>query len=114
MRLNPRTSVSATLLLLALSACENGAPARPTPPLPCAYTLSATTLSIGPNGGSASISVTTASQCTWTAASGDAWIAVTSGASGTGTGTVTIGIAANPTTVDTPHSQRSSTTSVRC
>lgn len=83
-----------TALFIALAACEEGLPNEPTPV--CAYTLSATAVSVPAAGGSATIAVTTTSQCTWTASSDREWITVTAGASGTGSGTVTVAVGPNP------------------
>ena len=48
-------------------------------------------------GGSNSVTVTTASHCTWSAASDRGWMTISSGASGTGNGAVTVNVTANPT-----------------
>ena len=61
----------------------------------CTFTLSPTSISAGAAASTATITVTTGSACAWTAASNDAFITVTSGASGTGNGTVGVAIAAN-------------------
>jgi len=97
MRLNSGLLLGAALLV-TLSACNNGSPSGPTPPSTCTYTLSTTALSLGATGGQTSVTVTTGSTCTWTAASDRDWISVTSGATGTGTGSVAVGVAPNPTT----------------
>jgi uncharacterized protein GlcG (DUF336 family) len=60
------------------------------PPL----TLSATSQSFGPPGGSGSVNVI-GSGCGWTAASNVSWIKVTNGASGVGAGTVSYSVEAN-------------------
>jgi hypothetical protein len=61
----------------------------------CNFAAAPPTQNAGAGGGTASVSVTTASSCTWTAVSNAAWIVVTSGASGTGNGTVVLTVAAN-------------------
>lgn len=61
----------------------------------CTYGLSPASLSVGAAGGASSVAVSTSPGCTWTAASNDAWIAVTGGASGNGNGTVAVSVAAN-------------------
>ena len=61
----------------------------------CNYTISPTSQSFGPSGGSASVSVSTTAGCGWTAASNNSWIHVTSGSSGTGSGTVNYSVDAN-------------------
>lgn len=62
----------------------------------CASSINPTSQSIGAAGGAGSqISVTSPSGCAWTATTADAWISVTSGATGSGNGTVNFTIAAN-------------------
>jgi MYXO-CTERM domain-containing protein len=62
----------------------------------CTYALSPTSRSVPAGGGSVTVTVTApAADCAWTAASNDAFLTVSSGASGSGTGTVTILAAAN-------------------
>jgi hypothetical protein len=71
----------------------------PTPP-PCTYTITPTTYSTGPGGGiGPTVSVSAINGCTWTAASNDPWITVTSGAIGNGNGTVGFTVLANPSNV---------------
>lgn len=82
------------LLLGALVSCDGGSPTEPSP-APCTYSLSRTSLSFGASGGSEAITVTTQSQCTWTAASDRAWMTISSGGSGTGPGSVNVSVAAN-------------------
>src|SRR4029077_6426541 len=65
---------------------------------PCTFTVSPTALIPGAAASSSSSSVTTASGCSWTATSNDAWLTITSGASGSGNGTVAFSIAANTAT----------------
>lgn len=77
----------------ALLACDGNSPTEP--PRPCTFTLSPSSLSFGPSGGSSSVSVTTASNCTWSAASDRGWMSITTGANGTGNGVVQISVAAN-------------------
>jgi hypothetical protein len=83
-----------TALGLALAACSGSSPSRPTPG-PCTYTLSATALSFGASGGPGVVNVTTASHCTWSAASDKTWISITSGANGAGNGVVNVSLTAN-------------------
>jgi hypothetical protein len=61
----------------------------------CSYVLSATSLAVGAGGGSPTVTVTTDSACSWTAASNAAFITVASGASGTGNGTVTLNVSSS-------------------
>ena len=62
---------------------------------PCAFAIEPTNQSIAAGGGSATVNVTTAAGCSWTAASQSQWITVTNGASGNGNGAVALTIAAN-------------------
>ena len=67
---------------------------------PCAYSISPGSQKVNKEAGTGSVTVSTGSTCTWTAASNDSWITVTSGASGTGNGTVTFSYTANATDKD--------------
>lgn len=62
----------------------------------CTFTISPTSRSHTRNAETGSVSITTASGCSWTAVSNTAWITLTAGASGTGNGTVTYSITGNP------------------
>jgi endo-1,4-beta-xylanase len=62
----------------------------------CSYAIDPTSVSPPAEGASGTVAVTTDSWCSWTAASNDAWITVTGGASGTGDGTVSYSVAGNP------------------
>lgn len=77
-------------------ACGSKSPTQPSPPAACSFSLSSSSLSFGASGGSASITVSTGAQCTWTAASDRGWMSVGSGASGSGPGTVNVAVTANP------------------
>lgn len=62
----------------------------------CAFSLSATASpEIPASGGTGTVQVNTAPGCAWSAASGAAWVAITSGASGSGPGQVGFTVAAN-------------------
>lgn len=65
---------------------------------PCTFTLAPTSASVPSTASSASVSVTAASGCAWTAVSNSGFITVTSGASGSGNGAVGYNVAANTTT----------------
>lgn len=93
MRLNSRLLLGAAAFIV-FSSCEAASPNEPTPT--CTYVLSATSVSVPAAGGSATLAVTTTSQCSWTASSDREWIAVTTGATGTGSGTVTAVVSPNP------------------
>jgi len=53
----------------------------------CTYTISPTNQSFTSSGGIGSVSVTTQSNCTWSATSNASWITIISGSSGTSNGT---------------------------
>src|SRR5262245_5413649 len=63
----------------------------------CTFSLSGTDRSFDATGGTGSVTVTTSSDCAWTATSNASFLTITSGASGTGTGTVVFQVAANTT-----------------
>ena len=58
----------------------------------CNYGINPTHTSVAVVGGTASVQVTAAAGCTWTAVSHDSWIVVTNGAAGSGTGTVQLDV----------------------
>jgi glucose/arabinose dehydrogenase len=62
------------------------------PPV-CTYSINPTTASFGVSTGNGTVSVNAPAGCAWTAVSNDAWITVTSGASGSGNGTVGYSVA---------------------
>jgi len=63
----------------------------------CTYTITPTTYAAGPGGGPGpTASVSAVNGCTWTAASNDTWITVTSGSIGNGNGAVVFNVASNP------------------
>jgi hypothetical protein len=61
----------------------------------CQFVVAAPS-TVGPAGGAATVTVTAAAACGWTAASNVPWIAIASAAAGSGNGSVTLTIAANP------------------
>jgi hypothetical protein len=62
----------------------------------CTTTIAPPSQSVPAAGGpAASIAVTAASGCSWTATPSQSWISITSGASGTGSGTVGLSVTAN-------------------
>lgn len=61
----------------------------------CAYTVSASNLSFPASGGSGVISVSSASGCTWQAASSSSWVTLPGSVSGTGNGTVSFTLGPN-------------------
>ena len=81
---------SATIAGQTFSVTQDG--------VPCSYTLNPVSATLGPAAGSGTVGVTAQTGCSWTAASGAAWITVTSGASGSANGQVGFSVTANPTT----------------
>jgi hypothetical protein len=65
---------------------------------PCTYTLSPASVSVGSGGGAGDVTVTANNGCAWTAASGAAWLTISSATSGSGNGTVAYSVSANTTT----------------
>ena len=62
----------------------------------CKYAVTPNNIKVGSSSGATgTLSVTAGSSCSWTAASSEPWITITSGASGKGTGTVGYSVAAN-------------------
>jgi hypothetical protein len=59
----------------------------------CTYALSTTSVSIPANGGTATINITTTSNCNWFAVSNDGFIVLTTPSSGTGNGSVSFMLA---------------------
>jgi len=71
------------------------------PATTCTFAVVPGSASFAQSGGTASFNVTTASGCTWTATSPDAWVTITGGATGTGSAVVSIAVAANGGTART-------------
>ena len=65
-------------------------------PAPCNFSILPTSQMFLAAGGTGTVAVTVANLCTWTAVSNDAFITVTSGASGSGNGTVGYSVAVKP------------------
>jgi len=65
------------------------------PVVSCGATISPGSQTFGSGGGTATVSVTANSACSWTATSNASWLTVTSGATGTGAGTVTLSATPN-------------------
>ena len=64
----------------------------------CSFAVSPTTQAMAAGGDVATVSVTTASGCAWTATASISWITITSGGSGTGNGMVSYSVSANTST----------------
>ena len=61
----------------------------------CTFSLSANSIDIASGGGTASVNVTAAAGCEWTAVSSEPWITITGGQSGDGDGTVNFTVEPN-------------------
>lgn len=61
----------------------------------CTYPISPTTASIGNQGGSGTLTVTTQTGCPWISSSGASWFTITSGNQGAGSGTVSYSVTSN-------------------
>ena len=61
----------------------------------CSYTVSPLTVSLPSSAGTSTVAITTASGCTWSAASSATWLTLTPGSSGTGSGSVTFSVSSN-------------------
>ncbi len=83
----------------AAAACGSSATTSVTATAPsttrCQATLSASTANFGAAGGTGTLAVTVARECSWTATSQAAWIQLTAGTSGQGDGNVSFRVAAN-------------------
>lgn len=87
------------MLAGAAAACGSSATTTVTATAPsttrCQATLSASSANFGAAGGTGTLGVTVARECSWTATSQAAWIQLTSGTSGQGDGNVSFKVAAN-------------------
>jgi streptogramin lyase len=63
---------------------------------PCTYDIDPISRSVTSSAGFDGVYLITASGCSWTAASNDSWITITSGGNGSGNGTVSFSFSANP------------------
>ena len=70
-----------------------GSVSRIAPGMACAYAISPARETFPMAGGAASVTVTTAPACPWTAASNDTWITLSGAVAGTGNATVTYAVA---------------------
>ncbi len=61
----------------------------------CVFNISPSTQSFSGSGGTGSVAVTTANNCSWQSSSNVPWVTITSGASGNGPGTVGYSVQAN-------------------
>lgn len=95
-----RTLAQTVLIPLAffgLASCgDDGGPTTPSPT--CTYALSPASQAYGAEGGSGSVTITTAAGCAWSASGAPAWITVSGAANGTGPATLGYAVAANTDT----------------
>ena len=73
----------------------NSEQARVSQRAPCRYDMAPASQNIGSTGGVASVTVSSSSECPWTATVDVNWISLTSPATGSGTGTVTLAVRVN-------------------
>jgi BACON domain-containing protein/all-beta uncharacterized protein len=85
------------ILAIPLAGCGGDDPTEPTP-VPCSYTLSPTSRTIGSDGGTGVVTVTTRADCEWSAASGAPWVSISGGSTGKGPGSVSYAVAPNAET----------------
>jgi len=94
-----RWSASALLALvacLAVATCNGGSPNGPGPV--CNYAIAPASHNLGPDGGTATVTVTASAGCAWTATSAVPWLSIATGAAGTGNGSVVYTATANTST----------------
>ena len=93
------TSALGPVLLLGLSSCGGSAATTMTSPTSinrCAISMQGLDTPLPATGGTASISLTAARECAWSASVEGTWLSIKSGASGQGDGTVEFAATANP------------------
>jgi hypothetical protein len=66
----------------------------------CQPSFDGTRRSFGPEGGTSTVAVSVPRECSWSASSGAAWIAITAGAQGQGDGAITFRVDRNPDPVN--------------
>jgi hypothetical protein len=88
---NPGVARSGTATIAGQSLTMNQAASVAS----CTYSISPTTRNVAAGADSGTVSVTSASGCTWTASSNTPWLTIASGQSGTGNGTVAYAVQAN-------------------
>ena len=93
---NPGSSRTATIAVANQTVKITQQPRVSPPPAACSVSVTPTDLFLPASGtNSASISVSAASSCNWSATSNASWISLTAPTSGTGNGRVTFSVAAN-------------------
>jgi hypothetical protein len=91
---------AACLIAAACGSTTETSVTPPTAPTRCQATLGVPSTNFGPTGGTGTVAVNVARECSWSATSTASWISITGGQEGQGEGTVTfrIGENADPTT----------------
>ena len=93
MKIAHRCLAAILALSLAPLACSEKSPTEPSPA--CTFTLSATSLTVPAESSSASLTVDTAANCSWTVTSDRGWMTFSGTAARVGTGTVTATLTEN-------------------
>ncbi len=87
------------MIALIVHACGGSSSPLVTPVTPtlqpCAYGVSPLSIPVSAAGGTAAVTVQTATGCAWNAVSSVSWVTFTGGSSGSGNGQVSLSIAAN-------------------
>ena len=93
-------AAAACLIASACGSTTETSVTSPTAPARCQATLGVPSTNFGPTGGTGTVAVNVARECSWTATSTASWISITGGQEGQGEGTVTfrIGENADPST----------------
>ena len=93
-------AAAACLIASACGSTTETSVTSPTAPTRCQATLGVPSTNFGPTGGTGTVAVNVARECSWTATSTASWISITGGQEGQGEGTVTfrIGENADPST----------------
>jgi hypothetical protein len=93
-------AAAACLIASACGSTTETSVTSPTAPTRCQATLGVPSTNFGPTGGTGTVAVNVARECSWTATSAAPWISITGGQEGQGEGTVTfrIGENADPST----------------
>jgi hypothetical protein len=61
----------------------------------CTFSISPPSASLGQQGGTGTVQISTQTGCRWTASSGASWFTITAGSQGTGSGTVSYSVGSN-------------------
>ena len=91
-----RAAIVSLAVAMLAAACSKDTPAVTTTPS-CAFSVVQPTTTFGPEGGtgSANVTVTAGTGCTWTTISSAAFVTISQGASSTGSGAATFAVAVN-------------------